>query len=833
MKVTFLEATNGLRLSKRHSAKTGFEPYPHVKRVTSHSYDLPVSADGLKEFNQLIHEHAADGHCLLKGSLQRPIIDESRAGKTDKTASTNMLVLDFDGIKLPAIYRGSGKLTSVDVASIAQQLVAMMPVEMHNVSYIAQASASLGFKGDRVSLHLFMFLTVAMPPKAIKLWMQHINYTVDQLTDQLQLSATGQSLKYPLDPSVADNSKIIFIAPPTFAESVNNTFGTDEDRIVLVEREQPSFDLAALMNNISPQACFEKAQKIKNELRAASGFRKSQAKVKVMSVDNESYEVLVNPDQMAISVVDTTSAPYIRCNINGGDSGAYFFNLNNPVYMYNFKDEPIFEIEKADREFYKSIFDLFEEQMREQGKSEYPMVFRDFNTDTFYNGIYDPDNKSFSKLRPTSKQSIEDFMRTHGRPTPDFVPDAEIIFDPTDNGPLVQVEKMPFRVNTFKRSEYMLNNQPPAEPLEFGYAVKIKDRCPIIHKLMLHMLGDGQEELERFVNWLAHIFQTRTKTGTAWVLSGVPGTGKGVFAYEVIKPLFSEAQAPIKTLENMEEQFNSFMQTAILLVVDEFHMPSSAGQIKMANKLKAAITNKTNTIRSMRTDQHEERSFTSFIFLTNHVDAVKIEPGDRRYNIAPRQEVKLDEAHPDVIEAIPNIKNELSAFAGYLQTFKVNERMVQTPIINDAKSLMQNVSLSVFEEFCQAARTGNLNYFVDVLEINVTNVMHSGEITTAQRFVKEWIANAYVNLYSVIPAEHLRMVYHVLTEQTPRLSTTEFKKRLARNNLKIERKRLATASRNDNPIRGLVVTWSADKEELETLTDSYFDANDKMLLQAV
>ena len=76
----------------------------------------------------------------------------------------------------------------------------------------------------------------------------------------------------------------------------------------------------------------------------------------------EAQEVLQNPDRMTIEDV-RVSEPYVNCNINGGDSGAYYFILTNPHYMYNFKGEPVFEIQKADPEFYKSIFDTFADQM--------------------------------------------------------------------------------------------------------------------------------------------------------------------------------------------------------------------------------------------------------------------------------------------------------------------------------------------------------------------------------------------------------------------------------------------------------------------------------------
>ena len=831
MRVNFLEATNGLRLSKRHSKKDGFKPYPHVKAVTSHQHVIHPTDDGLVQLEQLIKDHAAAGHCMLKGDIKRDIIDESRAGLTDRLALSNLLVIDVDGVTIPNVTPPGSNITSADVTFMAQSIISLFPRELHDVSYIAQASSSLGFKQDRLSLHIFMFLTVAMPPKSIKLWLQAMNFRHQLFKSQMELSVNGQSLKYPIDTSVADNSKVIFIAPPVFEDGSDNPFTSDKERITLVKRAKPSLDLAGIMGKITPQANHETAQTIKNDLRTQLGLKKNTAKVKLVNIDNESVEVLTNPDQVSINVADATNAPYIRCNINGGDSGAYYFTLNNPNYMYNFKDEPIFEIEKADREFYASIPTLFEAELQKQGKAEHPLIFRDFNTDTYYNGIYNPNLNQFTRLKPASKHSLEDFMRSYGRPMPDYVPDADMSFDPASDK-TVDVSEVPYYINTFERTDYMINARPPAEPLEVGYAVKLSKICPRIFKLMKHMLGDGAEETERFVNWLAYIYQNKQKTGVSWVLSGVPGTGKGVFAYKVLKPLFSEAQAPIKTLENMEEQFNSFMQTAMILVVDEFHMASSPGQARMANKLKANITNETITIRAMRTNGVEVKNFTNFIFLTNHVDAIKIENGDRRYNIAPRQETPLREAHPDLIEEIHLIKNELHAFAGVLQTFKCNEMLASTAIVNEAKDNMRNVSMSVFEEFCDAVKDGKLTYFLDTLDISESSVFNGSEIAIAKRFVKAWIADAYHNRYSIIPAEHLRNVFHVQTESNNRVSPTEFRKRLARNNLKIDRRRAQNALRDASPVRGVSVEkWIIDREELEEIVKTYFLNEDQTLLK--
>lgn len=831
MRVTFLEASNGLRLSKQYSPGAS-QPYPHVKNVTSIYYDLDQSTSMLTQLEQLIRDHATRGHCLLKGNLKRQIIDESRAGLTARNDLTRLLVLDVDGVRLPSPL-ATGKLTSADVMFLANQVIAELPHELHNVSYIAQASSSLGLKGDQTSLHIFMILDVPLPPRSLKVWLQDVNFESDVFSDQLSLSVNGQSLKYPLDLSVADNSKLIFIAPPTF-NGIDNPFVDDADRIVLVEREHDSFELGRLLN-INPQKCHEKAQAVKDKLREQAGFGKRQSKTRLASIDNVAQEVLVNPDKMSISIADTTGYPYIRCNINGGDSCAYWFNIERPTYMYNFKDEPIFEIEKADKDFYISIFDTFEEELQKSGRSEFPVVMRDYYTDTFFNGVYNPNTNQFSDtypLLPIQKSNIEDFYLSHGKIAPDFVPDGRVVFDPTSDNPAVNFKEVPYYVNTYRKTCYAMDPKPPAKPLTLGHAKTLERTCPLIYRVIYHMLGNGDQEFERFINWLAYIYQTRKKTGVSWVLTGTQGTGKGVFYSRILRGLFGAQHVPMRYLQNMEEHFNLYMRDALFLIVDEFHMASSSsGASKMADKLKNQITENTITIRGMRSNQVEMPNFTNYIFMTNRVDAVNIESGDRRYNIAPKQDTKLIVQYPDMPERLDTdeLEQELWHFAGVLSNFVVNKRLVEVPIDNTAKENMRNVTMSVFDEFCRAIQIGNLTHFTDLLDINTASVLHSNEIEAAQRIVKSWIAEAK-HPHVVLPMEHLRTVFHIQTEQNPRLAQQEFRKRMSRNDITTERKRPHGATRDSNPVTGVVTKWNISDTELQLLINSYFTDQDKRLL---
>ncbi len=830
MQLTFLEAANGQRLSKRHCPKNGFTPYPHVKSVTSHETTIQLDKTGLAMLEQLIRDHGQQGHCLLKGNLKRPIQNESRAGKTDRIGYSNLLVLDIDGITIPS-HTNPKTFTDKDVSTLAKAVMRELPAEVQDCSFIAQASSSLGLKGDKVSLHIFILLEHAMPAKAVKLWLQNCNFESQLFSSQLELSSNGHSLKYPLDTSVADNSKLIFIAPPTFEDGTHDPFSASSAaRIVRVSGITETLDLAKLMGNISPEVVHQKSNEHKNKLRVARGFNAKKERLTIATVDNKSEEILTNPDRMSIQITDDTNPPYIRCNVNGGDSNAYYFKLEDPTYMFNFKGEPIWSIEQADPDFYKSLFDHYQEEMEKEGRAKFPIALRDFYTDTYYNGVFDPNLNQFCDefpLMPCSSSSIEGFMRSHGRSKPDYVPDARVVFNPASDEDAVNLSNVPYHINMFRKTEYMLSNR-EHEPLSMGDAAKIADSCPLIFKLMTHILGGQSLEVEHFTNWLAYVFQTKKKAMTAWVLQGVPGTGKGIFYTKVLRPLFGTEHVPMRALQNIEEQFNLYMRQALFLVVDEFHMASAnSGTMKIADKLKNAITENTMTIRAMRSNQVEMPNYTNFIFLTNRMDAVKIEEGDRRYNIAPRQEQKLEHVFPEVIDGIDDISTELHKFAALLRNYKVNKQLVRTPIANNAKAQMAQVTMSVMEEFFAAIRHGNLSFFIDILDISLTNVLQGQEITTAQRFVKQWVAESQWP-HSVIPMEHLRVVYGVLTDD--RLSQREFTKKAARCGVSKERKRTHKSARGTTAAYGVVTTWRIDADQLTEVTDKYFDDKDRKLL---
>lgn len=819
MEVVFLKAKQ--RLIKEITPK-GIAPYPLVKKVTSRHFKIDKTPEGFNKFFECIQKQAAAGACMYKGLLKRKIKNESRAFLTDRIAQTELLVLDLDGIEFPLVRKST--LNTHDIQTISEQFISYLPPEFHDVSYVTQASASLGLKGNKASMHLFFILKNPISPTVLKEWLKTLNYEIEFLANQLKLSANGQSLSYPLDVSLAENSKLIYIAAPKFTGLQDPIAG---ERLCIVNRGSPTVDISNLVKDVNPEKVHNIGLQIKNGLRKKAGLAKKNEKVTTVNINNETQEVLQNPDRMTIEVC-RVSEPYVNCNINGGDSGAYYFILTNPHYMYNFKGEPIFEIEKADPEFYKSIFETYKEEIA-SGKNVLPIVLRDFYTDVYFNGVFDEEKQQFTDnypLTPTQKGSLDGFMRTHNRPIPDFIPDAQVVFNPnTEKG--INLKDVPYYVNLYRKTPYMLNSSKHVDVLTYGEAIKLQRYVPNIYNIIKHILGDGPTEVEHFINWLAYIYQNKRKTMTAWIFTGVPGTGKGLFVHKILKPLFGEQQAPMRSLEHIEEHFNLYMRTALFLVVDEFRMAASGNIGKMADKLKHQITEPNLTIRAMRANQIELPSYCNFIFLTNRADAVKIEEGDRRYNVGPRQEYKIEEKYPDLLNNFEILDKELYSFAGFLQVFQVDVRMAHTALENKAKQDMKTISMSVLEEFANAIKINNLEYFIEILDIPLTNTFDAGSISTAQRYIKNWITQSGKEI--IIPMQHLKIVYDVLTDNTKGLSHRDFTKAMNRLNIKTIRKRMGEGEYASAP-RGVLITWILEEDVKQSVLDTHFDEKDIQLV---
>jgi hypothetical protein len=338
----------------------------------------------------------------------------------------------------------------------------------------------------------------------------------------------------------------------------------------------------------------------------------------------------------------------------------------------------------------------------------------------------------------------------------------------------------------------------------------------------MHIVGGGVAEYEHFMNWLAAAFQTRKKLGTAWILHGTQGTGKGVFFDHVVSALVGQGvdrNAPytIKLRqENIEDQFNAWEETALFAALDEFRLDESANANKLFNKIKNMITEEENTVRGMRENARRVRLYTNFFIFTNDEDMIHIPEDDRRFNVAPRQLHTITKIFPDINALIYGyIPKELPLFAYIMRTFVTDMVMARTALDNEAKRVVREVSKTSIDEFVDAIKTGDLEYFIPILDMP-----HSPagvDYTTPcklmlKKFLMEWSDED--NVLCSLTTDQLRMFYCCMIGRID--STKKFGKLLQKHGITTSRIRIGSVIK-----RGLRIVWVLQQNSIKDLQDTY------------
>lgn len=753
-------------------------PYPFVKEVTSHR-EVVEDLDGLLD---ALHRHAELGHCLLKGALRMQISGQSRAGMTIPDQPTNWMLIDAD--------------FEDGYDSIEEFLDSL---GLGDVSFIQQHSASSGITSTHgLRSHSIVLLSEPVSPGILKAWLKARNFTVEQLNERIELSANAMTLKFPLDISTCQNDKLIYIAPPT-------CIGFDDpikERITLVrrtkEQAKPPKASAPEITQLS-----EWQDKRVNELRAANGLPKRTPRYKTRN----DMEILVNPGSAVVTDVRLARG-FTYINLNGGDSWAYYFPSDNPDLVFNFKGEPIVELRSIAPDFYQTYREQLRQSNREDrelqhGTSNFtPFVFRDFRKDAYFNALYFPDEQRVEYAPTASLQRLQHFMQQYGEMAPDVIEDWTVEFKPTTMQ-LVDFDKK--WLNTFQPTAYMLEPEHP----------EVQRVPPLIARTIDSICGNDNEVVEHFLNWLAVIFQTRKKAGTAWIFHGVEGTGKGLLTSKVLKPLLGGEHVVEYTTKRLEDQFNAPLERALLLWIDEMEVESSSQASAIMSMLKNLITEDRIVIRGMRRDPYQVESYANVIMATNRPDPVRLSSTDRRFNVAPAQETKLIMTQ----EEVDSIGDEVPAFAAFLANYKADAQKARTVLENQARKQMMEASQTTIEQLFSALRGGQLDLFVNYLGQG-TNLAETVQYADFELTVLGWCRDFLFNKPTVITRDEMRKAYAYIIGST--ISPAKFSRLAAIHRLHLSPQR----DKENKVVRGHKVQWSGDRDTIQASHDSYMQKTD-------
>jgi hypothetical protein len=302
-----------------------------------------------------------------------------------------------------------------------------------------------------------------------------------------------------------------------------------------------------------------------------------------------------------------------------------------------------------------------------------------------------------------SKEMVTQFCKFHGIPSPDVFPRAryELVFDSD-----LRYDFDAGYVNKYTATEYLKKACP---------AKHVAKMPTYIGKLVDHVLAHDKDIKDRFYNDMAWFVQNRKKLITSYIMQGVEGTGKGVLFTRVLQPIFGTRYCTQSDQDAFGTQFNSFLTDNVLVLVNEIsgNFSASAGKnLSTVEKMKIAITDEYIQIEGKNANRVNGKNGCSFLFATNRRHAITLSENDRRFNVAPRQEVKVSATAwwPGFKKLEQYLEGELQEFVWYLKQYAVDEALIGKTVENEPKRVLQLMSQSNADIFFEKVKTGDLTW---------------------------------------------------------------------------------------------------------------------------
>lgn len=807
--------------------------YPLARKVTVVAEDIDFTKKGVKGYRELLVHHAKEGNSLYKGLMLKELNNESRSGQTDKNAKTQFLVLDIDDMETNI--KLNSPCTKQDVVNAAEQVIALLPVELQTVSYVAVASSSFGVRANKMSVHIHFLLDAPVEHRLVKDWLDSLNYTQNEIYKKLTLTAAKTTVKNVVDSCLGEPSRIVYIAPPFFGPRIKNPFNDDTNRIVAVDKKVKLLDIQGLLGRVIDQAHIirsRKEEKRKECLKRENLPTRRNKMTTMRTGDGRHVSVITDPPESTMYFA-FEEENYVRYNMGSKQNNAFSVRKDNPEVVYSFNpDIPKFLFKVADPVAYSEHIAKYGkgvEKVTDKETGQVREVVRDLYidqvTDKFVTIEYDEKNDEVLNFSERKDVFVaKEWLKFYGQIPPDPIEPIHGVFLPNEHrGIFVEDDRR--YINRFNPPLLLRKDRVMAKPmLEYGEAFLVKQHCPIICEIMLNMLGSDIDAFEHFFNWVACIYQTRDKAETAWLIGGEQGTGKGLFFKLVLRKIFGDYTAQNRLDNMVDDKFNEWMYDKLIVMIDEFNMKSAQSNItRVGSMLKNLITEPTMQVRRMQVGQLEVRQYLNFIFATNDLDSITIYD-KRRFNMAPRQREMLTERITTIKSQRNNFNAEIDAevthFAGYLKAFKFSLNKATTIMQNDVRAEIIEAGMTFDDRLFENLRSGNFAEFMTILDKPTQNLEHY-EIVQLTRIKSFLISNLpHVNTGEpvYIHKDDLKMLVSYMTGKP--VSDVRMGRMISTHDISQKRKDLPVGHKTKLPTRPMCVevVWRfLDKEVLEAV----------------
>lgn len=146
-----------------------------------------------------------------------------------------------------------------------------------------------------------------------------------------------------------------------------------------------------------------------------------------------------------------------------------------------------------------------------------------------------------------------------------------------------------------------------------------------------NILGNRDEQVQLFIDWLAHQVQKiGIKVRFTPIIKGVEGDGKSLFTSVLAAAIGSSNITPVNPGELTETKFNGFAEGSAVVALEEVRV-CGHNRYDVLNAVKPFITNNTARIVKKGRDGYNIWNVTNYIAFTNYADALPLDDNDRRW----------------------------------------------------------------------------------------------------------------------------------------------------------------------------------------------------------
>lgn len=253
---------------------------------------------------------------------------------------------------------------------------------------------------------------------------------------------------------------------------------------------------------------------------------------------------------------------------------------------------------------------------------------------------------------------------------------SQIVFDPADH---VDTDC----INTFRGL--------PLTPVDNP------DACRAIRALIYHLCNQDEEVFKFLVSWLALPLQRPgTKLASAVLMHGeTQGAGKSLHFDEIMRRIYGDYGATVGQ-DQLESQYNDWRSEKLFVLFEE--VLSRAEKYNRSGTIKHVITGKTQRVEKKFMSGWEEANYANVVFLSNEVQPLPVDPGDRRLLVIwPKSKLPPD-IKRDVMREINT--GGVAAFLHWLLSWDCGEFESHTePPMTEAKERLIDFGRASWDTF--------------------------------------------------------------------------------------------------------------------------------------